>query len=43
MTRRKGEQKEERESLLKANKKRMTQKRDMKVLRILSHVKSDEG
>ena len=38
-----GEQKEEQERLLKAKKKRMmmmmTQKRDMKVLRILSHVK----
>ena len=40
-----GEQKEEQERLLKARKKRMmmimTQKRDMKVPRILSHVKSD--
>ena len=42
MTRRKGEQ----ERLLKAKKRRMmmmTQKRDMKVLRILSHVKPEGG
>ena len=45
MTRRKGEQKEEHERLLKAKKKRMmmTQRRDMKVLRILSHVKLEGG
>ena len=48
MTRRKGEQKEEPDRLLKAKKKRMmmmmvTQKRDMKVPRIISYVKPEEG
>ena len=47
MTRRKAEQKEEQERLLKAKKKRvmmmMTQKRDMQVPRILSHVKLEGG
>ena len=46
MTRRKGEQKEEQERLLKAKKRMMmmmTQKRDMKVPRILSHVKPEGG
>ena len=43
MTRRKGEQKEEQERLLKAKKKKMTQKRDMNFPRILSHVKPEGG
>ena len=47
MWRRNEEQKDEQERLLKAKKKRMmmmmTQKRDMKVLRILSHVKPEGG
>ena len=42
-----GEQKEEQERLLKAKKRMMmmmmTQKRDMKVLRILSHMKPEGG
>ena len=42
VTRRKREQKEEQERLLKA-KKKMTQKRDMKVPRILSHMKPEGG
>jgi hypothetical protein len=46
MTRSKGEKREEKKRLMKEKRKRMTmmtQKRDMKVLRILSHVNRDGG
>jgi hypothetical protein len=46
MTRSKGEKREEKKRLMKEKRKRMTmmtQKRDMKVLRILSHVNQDRG